>query len=115
MKYTLDADGKKVGRLASEAAKILMGKNNPDYAPNKIPEDTRVEIINASKASIAQSKMKEELHARFSGFPSGITTPTIAQVIASKGNKELFRRAVYGMLPSNKLRSRMMKHLTISE
>ena len=114
MKYTLDAQGKKIGRVASEAAKILMGKNSPDYAPNKEPE-ALVEIINASKADVSQSKLKENLQSRFSGYPGGITTETIGQVLASKGHTELFKRAVYGMLPSNKLRSKMMQNLTISK
>ncbi len=112
--YTLDADGKKVGRLASEAAKLLMGKNLPEYVRNAIP-DVEVSIVNASKADISTKAMAKEVHPSYSGYPSGITVRTVAHVISKKGHKEIFRKAVYGMLPTNKLRSRMMKHLKISE
>ena len=111
-KYTLDASGKKIGRIASEAAKLLMGKNRTDYVRNAIPH-VEVEITNASKADISLKKMEKDLHPRFSGYPSGITVPTVAQTIEKKGHKEVFRQAVYGMLPRNTLRPRMMKHLKI--
>ncbi len=114
MKHTLDAQGKKVGRVASEAAKLLMGKNLTDYARNTIPE-VHVDIINCGKAEISTKKLNEELKAHASGYPGHLKTPTVGLVIAKKGKKELFRKAVYGMLPSNKLRSRMLKHLKITE
>ncbi|MBX4198380.1 uL13 family ribosomal protein [Candidatus Parcubacteria bacterium] len=114
MKYILDAQGKKIGRVASEAAKLLMGKNSPEFVRNAAPE-VEVEIINASKADVPVKKMDEKLHARFSGFPSGITVETVGQVIGKKGHKELFRRAVHGMLPRNKLRAKMIRHLKITE
>jgi large subunit ribosomal protein L13 len=114
MKYTLDAQDKKIGRVASEAAKILMGKNTVTYARNAVP-NVEVEIINASKAEVDLRKYSVELKARYSGLPSGIQTDTVGLVIAKKGKKELFRRAVSGMLPRNKLRAKMIKRLKISE
>jgi len=114
MKYTLDAQGKKIGRVASEAAKLLMGKNETTFVRNAAP-DVQVDIINTSKADISVKKMEEKLHPRYSGYPSGIKIPTVAYVIEKKGHPELFRQAVYGMLPKNKLRSRMMKRLHISK
>lgn len=114
MKYTLDAKDKKIGRVASQAASLLMGKNTPEFVRNKAP-NVEVEIINVSKADIPLKKHAEKLHARFSGYPSGITVETVGQVIGKKGNKELFRRAVNGMLPRNKLRSIMIKNLKITE
>ena len=113
MKHTLDAQGKKVGRLASEAAKLLIGKNTVEFARNIAP-NVQVEIVNAAKADVNVKKMSEKLHPWYSGYPSGIKVPTVGQVIAKKGHKELFRQAIYGMLPHNKLRARMMKHLTIT-
>src|SRR5689334_5666868 len=104
-KYTLDATGKKIGRVASEAAKLLMGKNTTTFVRNAIPE-VEVAIINTSKADISVKKTQEKLHARFSGFPSGITVPTIEHTIAKKGHKEVFRLAVSGMLPKNKLHAK---------
>ena len=113
-KYTLDAEGKRLGRVATEAAKILMGKNSVSYVRNETP-DVQVEIVNASKADIPVSKLGIELKARYSGYPGGITIETVGQVIRSKGYGELFRRAIHGMLPTNKLRAKMMKRLRISE
>jgi large subunit ribosomal protein L13 len=112
--HTIDASGKKVGRVASAAAKLLMGKQTVTYAPNKVP-NIFVEIINAGKADISAGKMKQELHASFSGYPSGIKVPTVAYIIEKKGASELFRRAIKGMLPKNKLQTPMMKHLTVKE
>ncbi len=114
MKYTLDAQGKKIGRVASEAAKLLMGKNTPEYARNIAP-DIDVEIVNASKADVSVKKMAQELKASWSEYPSGIKVPTVGLIIEKKGYKELFRRAVDGMLPRNKLRAKMIKRLTVSE
>jgi len=114
-KITLDAQKKKIGRVASEAAKILMGKNRPDYVRNAIPKNVEVHIVNTSKADVNLKKRDEKLHARYSGFPSGITIETVGHVIDTKGYKEVFRRAVHGMLPRNKLRAKMMKQLKISE
>jgi large subunit ribosomal protein L13 len=114
MNHTIDATNKKIGRVASQAAKILMGKDEPTYAPNKAPAVT-VSIINASKADVSTKKMAEELHASFSGYPSGIRVDTVAKVIGQKGYAGLFRRAIKGMLPKNKLQPIMMKHLTITE
>ncbi len=115
MKYTLDAENKKLGRIASEAAKLLMGKNTTEYVRNGFPEDVQVEIINASKIDLAPSKLKEEMKAQWSEYPGGIKTPTVGYIIEKKGHKELFRRAVDGMLPRNKLRAKMIKRLTITE
>ncbi len=113
-KYTLDAQNKKIGRIASEAAKILMGKNTTTYVRNAIP-NVEVEIINTSKADISLQKVNQPLKPRYSGYPSGIIVETVASTIARKGHKEVFRKAVYGMLPTNKLRAKMIKRLKISE
>ena len=114
MKYTLDATNKAVGRVATQAAVFLMGKNDADFARNKQPVAT-VEITNASKAKIFSAKLTQKTYSRYSGFPGGLKQPTMAKVIDSKGYSELFREAVSGMLPKNKLRSKMLKNLTVKE
>ncbi len=114
MKHTIDATDKKVGRVATQAAVLLMGKNLPDFARNNIPEVT-VEIKNTSKASIADSKMLQKTYSRYSGYPGGLKQPTMKEVIGKKGYSEIFREAVAGMLPKNKLRPRMLKNLIITE
>jgi large subunit ribosomal protein L13 len=114
MKYTLDAENKTIGRVATDAAVYLQGKNNPDFAKNKIPAVT-VEIINTSKAMIDEKKFTQKRYSRYSGYPGGLRQPTMADVIAKKGYRELFKEAVSGMLPKNKLRAKMMNNLIITE
>ena len=112
--HTLDATGKKLGRLGSEAARLLMGKNSTAFVRNAAP-DVEVVITNASKLDIPLRKLSQEMKSRFSGFPSGIKTPTVGLTIAKKGKSELLRIAIRGMLPHNKLRAEMLRNLTISE
>jgi len=112
--HKIDATDKAFGRVASSVAKALMGKNSPDYVPNKV-SNVRVEIINASKTKMSVRRMNETLHERYSGYPGGFRTSTNAEIIGKKGWRGLYELAIYGMLPSNKLRPIMMKHLTITE
>ncbi|MDP2651102.1 MAG: 50S ribosomal protein L13 [bacterium] len=110
--YKLDATDKKLGRLATEVAVLLMGKNRTDFARNKLP-DVEVEVENASKLSIGAKKFAEKVYYRHSGYPGGLKSETLGKVIETKGAKEALRRAVSGMLPKNKLRARMLKNLKI--
>ena len=114
MKYTIDAENKKIGRVATEAAVMLMGKNLPDFKRNAIPNVT-VEIKNTGKASIDEKKMLQKTYSRYSGYPGGLKKPIAKQVAEKKGHKELFKEAVSGMLPKNKLRAKMIKNLVITE
>ena len=112
--HTIDASGKTLGRVASAAAKALMGKNSPDSVPNKV-SDVLVYITNASKTKMSEARMKETLHETYSGYPGGFKLHTNEKIVKNKGWKGLYELAVYGMLPSNKLRPLMMKRLTINE
>ncbi|HEU5114627.1 MAG TPA: 50S ribosomal protein L13 [Candidatus Paceibacterota bacterium] len=112
--HTIDAQAKKIGRVASEAAKILMGKNSTAYAPNVLP-DIEVRIVNAGKADISAKKKEEKIYRHYTGFPGGLIDATLKHVIEKKGVKEAFRVAVKGMLPKNKLTPRIMKNLVITE
>lgn len=114
MKYVIDATNKKLGRVASEAAVFLIGKNKTDFARNKV-SGVAVEIINASKANISEKKLLDKKYVRYSGYPGGIKSPTMKNVIEKKGYAEIFTLAVYGMIPSNKLRPKIMKNLTVRE
>ncbi len=114
MKYTIDAENKRIGRVATEAAVFLMGKNKSDFAKNITP-NIKVEIKNTSKALISESKKNQKTYSRYSGYPGGLKQPTMEQVIAKKGHKEIFKEAVSGMLPKNKLRAKMLKNLIITE
>jgi large subunit ribosomal protein L13 len=112
--YKLDATGKKPGRLATEIAVLLMGKNRTDFAKNRIP-DTKVEVTDASKLVINPTKAKDKVYYHHSGYPGGLKAENMERVIEKKGAKEVLRRAVSGMLPKNKLRAQMMKRLTIKD
>ena len=112
--HTIDASGKTFGRVASQAAKALMGKTSPDYVANKVA-DVRVYITNAKLTKMSERRMKETLHETYSGQPGGFKQATNEKIVKNKGWKGLYELAVYGMLPSNKLRPLMMKRLTITE
>lgn len=112
--HKFDATDKVFGRVASAAAKALMGKTSPDYVANKVA-DVRVYITNASKTKMSERRMKETLHERYSGYPGGFKQDTNEKIVKNKGWKGLYELAVYGMLPPNKLRPLMMKRLTITE
>ncbi|MSU55570.1 MAG: 50S ribosomal protein L13 [Candidatus Taylorbacteria bacterium] len=114
MKKTIDATGKKLGRVASEAAIYLIGKDKSSFARNKV-SGVPVEILNASKADISEKKLKDKRYVRYSGYPGGLKGPAMKDVIEKKGYAEIFTLAVYGMIPSNKLRPLIMKNLTVSE
>lgn len=113
-KYTIDAKGQKPGRIATQIAVLLMGKNRTDYTRNAIPA-VEVEVTSAGGMSLDAKKLKDKSYHHHSGFPGGLKTQSQEQVVAQKGAGEVLRRAVYGMLPKNKLRPRMMKNLKIKE
>lgn len=114
MKHTIDAQGKKLGRVASQAAALLMGKDTVTFQRHIAPKVT-VEIINASKADLDAKKREQTTYARYSGFPGGLRHENMNDIIKKKGYSELFHEAVHGMLPKNKLRPIMIKNLVISE
>lgn len=112
MIYTIDAQNKKMGRVASEAASFLMGKRAVTFVRNKV-SGVQVKIINTDKADFGVKKLKSKEYVTFTGFRGGLNTETLEHLIGRKGTKEAFERAVYRMLPSNSLRKKMMKNLTI--
>lgn len=113
-KHVLDAKNKKLGRIASQAAMILMGKNTPQFAKNVAPE-VEVEIVNASKTEINEIKKLDKTYITYTGHPGGQKEEALGKLLDRKGIAEVYRRAVYGMLPDNKLRARMMTRLIITE
>jgi len=113
-KHTIDAKGKKLGRVASEAATYLMGKNDPEYVRNKVM-GAEVHIMNVSLADISEKKLGEKIYKSYSGYPGGLKVKSMEKKVSEKGITEAFKLAVHGMLPSNRLRNTMMKRLTISE
>jgi large subunit ribosomal protein L13 len=112
--HTIDAKGKKIGRVASEAAKLLMGKNLTTFARHKAPDIT-VTITNAGKVSVTEKKGLQTKFARFSGYQGGLKFETLSALKSRQGGKAVLFRAVRGMLPNNKLRPKMLKRLKISD
>ena len=110
--YKIDATNRAVGRVATEVAVLLMGKNTPEFRKNIVP-DVKVTIENASKVKYDPKKLKQKIYQRYSGYPGGRKERTMEEQIAVKGYQGIFEKAVYGMLPSNKLRSILMKKLTV--
>jgi large subunit ribosomal protein L13 len=110
----IDATGKVLGRLASEVAIMLRGKYEPTFERH-ILSNVAVTITNASKVKFTGTKMTGKIHSKYSGYPGGLSHLSLEQLIAKKGYAEPLRLAIYGMLPSNRLRSRMMTKLTITE
>ena len=112
--FTIDASGKKLGRLACEISTILMGKHKPSFRKN-VSGDSMVTIVGSEKLDIHPRKLLGKRYAQYSGYPGGLRYERMEEVIKKKGYGEVIRRAVYGMLPSNKLRKVRMKKLTIKE
>lgn len=110
----IDATNKKLGRIAQEAAMALMGKDSPDYEPNKINTEG-VHILNAAKLDIDQKKKDQKKYRWYTGYPGGLKERTLEELIAKKGIKDVYEKAIFGMLPDNKLRKPRMKKLKISE
>ena len=111
---TIDASGRTLGRVASEVATFLMGKNKPTFERN-VYSGFPVKVVNASKLRITTAKLEEIFHTRYSGIPGGLRILTGTETAKTKGYSELIRLATYQMLPDNKLRRDMMKVLTIEE
>lgn len=109
---TIDAQHKTLGRVASEAAKVLMGKDKATFAKHMLAGE-EVKIINAAKVRLSGNKTLQMKYIRYSGYPGGQKEETYAMLIARRGHGEAIRRAVKGMLPKNKLQSRRLKLLTI--
>jgi large subunit ribosomal protein L13 len=110
MKYTLDATNKKLGRLATEIAMILRGKNSADYTPNKV-SGNHVEVINAGKLDLLDKI--DDTYKTYSGYPGGLKHETRGNLLKRRGTGEVLYRTVRGMLPRNKLREEILKNLTV--
>lgn len=112
--YTIDAGGKMLGRVASEAAKALMGKTRPDYTPH-IDSKVKVHISNAAKMYVRESKRTTKVYQTYSGYPGGLRSESFASLSTRKGHGETLRRAVARMLPRNTMHTPRMKNLIITE
>ena len=111
-KHTINATGKIGGRLASEIAILLMGKNKTTYQPN-VDNGDFVTITNISQLQFSGKKLDTKFYYKASGYPGGLKTFVFRKLFSDNPAK-LFTLMVYRMLPKNKLRKKMIKRLTIS-
>lgn len=109
--HVVDADGVVLGKLASEVATILRGKHKPIWAPN-VDVGDHVIVINAAKLDISPRKASDKLYRRHSGYPGGLRTETLEQLLA-RDPERVVRLAVRGMLPKNPLGRSTIKKLKI--
>ncbi len=109
---TIDAKNQSLGRVASEAAKVILGKHKPTFAKNAVMGE-EVKIINASQIKITGAKTLDKEYVRYSGYPGGQKVENYAMLTARRGHGEALRRAVLGMLPKNRLQAKRIKLLTI--
>jgi len=109
--YLVDAEGKVLGRLATQVASILRGKNKPNYTPSMDLGDYVV-IINAEKIKVTGNKLKGKVYRYHTGYPGGLKSTTL-EVLMQKKPELVIKKAVQGMLPHNKLGRATIKKLKI--
>jgi large subunit ribosomal protein L13 len=109
--YVVDADGKPLGRLASEVAKILRGKNKPTFTPH-VDMGDHVIVLNAEKVLLTGNKLDQKVYRHHSGWPGGLKEVAYRQLIAAKPEK-VIELAVKGMLPKNSLGRAMFRKLKV--
>lgn len=109
--YVVDAEGKTLGRLASEIAKVLRGKNKPVYTPHMDCGDNVI-VINAEKIAVTGKKMDQKIYYHHSGWIGGMKTATLKEKLAKKPEDVMYL-AVKGMLPKGPLGRSMIKKLHI--
>lgn len=110
-KHVIDASGKVLGRLATEVATFLMGKNKPSFVPYLDTGDLVV-VTNAAKIKVTGKKSVQKKYIRHSGYPGGLKSETFDKMIVRKP-EYILEHAVKGMLPQSKLGKQMIKKLTL--
>lgn len=109
--YLYNMKAKILGRGSSEIANLLTGKTKPEYNPSMDCGDFVV-VINSSKLTVTGDKMNKKIYTRYSGYPGGLKKETLKDIF-SQSPQKVVRKAVYGMLPDNKLKDKIIKRLYI--
>jgi large subunit ribosomal protein L13 len=109
--YVVDAEGKYLGRLATEIVRVLRGKNKPQYTPHVDVGDFVV-VVNADRVAVTGRKAEQRVYRRHSGYPGGMKETSYEQMLARKPT-EVLRKAVYGMMPKTRLARKQFKKLKI--
>jgi large subunit ribosomal protein L13 len=111
--HIIDAENQIVGRLATTIANLVRGKNKASFTPHANTGD-KVIVINAEKVRFTGKKMDDKVYLHYTGYPGGQRSTTPAKLMVKKPT-EVLKLAVYGMLPSNKLRKEFLKNLFLYE
>jgi large subunit ribosomal protein L13 len=109
--YVVDAEGKTLGRLATEVAKVLRGKNKPQYTPHVDVGDFVV-VVNAEKVAVTGKKAEQKVYRRHSGYPGGMRETSYRRMLERRPT-EILRKAVYGMMPKTRLARQQFRKLKI--
>ncbi len=109
--YVIDAEGLTLGRLASEIARVLRGKNKARYTPHVDVGDFVV-VVNADRVVVTGKKAEQKVYRRHSGYPGGLKTTSYERMMERRP-EEVLRKAVYGMMPKNRLARQQMRKLKI--
>ena len=109
--FVIDASGKTLGRLATQAASVLAGKNNPMYTPY-IDTGDHIIVVNAEKIQLTGLKAQQKLYRRYTGFPGGLREESFTKLLARRPEK-IIEEAVKGMLPKTKLGRQMATKLKV--
>jgi large subunit ribosomal protein L13 len=109
--YLIDAKGQRLGKVATKAAQLLMGKHDPNYVPH-LDNGGRVVVINVAALDVHPRKLEGKLYWRHSGYPGGIRSQNLAAMMEAKPT-EVVRKAVRGMLPKNRLGDASLNKLYI--
>jgi large subunit ribosomal protein L13 len=109
--YLVNAEGKVLGRLSAEVAKMLKGKNKAIYTPHLDTGDFVV-VVNAGKVTLTGKKMRDKIYYHHTGYPGGIKEMNAEKLLAKKP-AEMIRIAVKGMLPKNSLGRQMLRKLKV--
>ncbi len=107
----VDAEGQNLGRLATKIAQLLLGKNRPDYTPG-VMMGANVVVINAEKVDVYPTRLDSKVYYRHSGYPGGIKEITLRRQL-EKFPERVIQKAVWGMIPKNKLGRRIYKNLHV--
>jgi len=107
----VDAQGKTLGRLATRIADLLRGKGKPEYTPHVDVGDFVV-VVNAERVRVTGNKLTDKRYWRHSGFPGGIRSRTLAEML-ERQPEEVIRRAVKGMMPRNRLSRKQLGKLKV--
>jgi large subunit ribosomal protein L13 len=107
----VDAEGQTLGRLATQIADTLRGKNKPQYTPHVDTGDFVI-VVNAEKIHVTGKKLEQKRYWRHSGYPGGIKSRTLAEML-DRRPEEVIRKAVKGMLPRNRLARKQLTKLKV--